>query len=62
MKFHFNEPPIQGARGIHADSCPKGEGSKARVVMYRTRDPRASVGLASKDSWLTRVNSWLKPR
>jgi len=62
VKFHFNEPPIQGARGIHAGSCPKGEGSKARVVTYRTRDPRAGVGLASKDSWLTRVNSWLKPR
>ena len=62
MKFHFNEPPIQGARGIHADSCSKGTGSKARVETYRTRHLPAWVGLASKDSWETKVNQCMKPR
>lgn len=62
MESHSNEPPYQEARGIHADSCPKGTGSQARVETYRTRHLPARVGLASKDSWQTIVNSWSKPR
>ncbi|MHA1996502.1 MAG: hypothetical protein ACTSU9_00185, partial [Promethearchaeota archaeon] len=37
-------------------------GSKARVVTYRNLYLQAGVGLASKDSWLINMNSWLKPR
>jgi len=62
VESHQDEPPCQQARGIHADSCSKGTSSKARVETYRTRHLPARVGLASKDSWQTIVNSWSKPR
>jgi hypothetical protein len=62
VKTYQNKSPFQGVYGIHADSCSKSRDSKAYVETYRTRDLHAGVGLASKDSWLTNMNSWLKPR
>ena len=62
MKSYFNKPLFQGARGNRGDSCPKGAGSKASTATYRNPHLRVGVGLASKDSWPTKVNSWLKPR
>ncbi|MHA1683820.1 MAG: hypothetical protein ACTSUE_22970 [Promethearchaeota archaeon] len=62
MKSYKSKSSFQGMHGIHADPTLKGAGSKARVVTYQNLHLQAGVGLASKDSWLIYMNSWLKPR
>lgn len=62
MKSYTSKSPFQGAHGNHGDFDSKGRGSKASMVMYRTRQTPDDVGLPSKDSWLINMNSWLKLR
>ena len=62
MNSHTNEPPFQGARGIHDDSVSKERDSKAFMEMYRNHNLSCGVGLTSKDSWSININLWQKLR
>ena len=62
MKSNLKKSLFQGAHGNRADSDPKGRGSKAYTVTYQNPNLHMGVGPASKDSWLTNINSYLKPR
>jgi hypothetical protein len=62
VNSHINEPPFQGARGIHDDSIPKRWSSKAFIKMYRNHKLSCGVGLTSKDSWSININLWQKLR